>query len=297
MFMIISASRRTDIPGFYGDWLLERLRQGYVLVPDRFRPGRLYRIDLTPDQVDCLVFWTKNPTPFLPKLTLLTQMGYGFYFQYTLTAYGTELEKNLTPQDWRLEAFKTLSSELGPQRVIWRYDPVIIDQEHSQIWHERMFDALARQIAPFTRRCVISFVDSYRHVKIPSIPTPVQTSLAAKFSHSAQALGLELLACAEPLDLSEAGAKPSSCVDQVLIEAITGKKIAAKKDPGQRRECLCCESRDIGTYNSCLHGCLYCYATTQPAKACQNYQTHDPFSPTLIGKPKGYETIIDTRAK
>ncbi|MDR2442760.1 MAG: DUF1848 domain-containing protein [Deltaproteobacteria bacterium] len=291
--MIISCSRRTDIPALYTDWLIERLRQGFVLTPDRFRPGRLYKIDLTRDKLECLILWTKNPIPILKKLDILSQYVQNFYFQYTVTSYETDYEKNLPCLDRRLSAFQDLSRKIGPERLIWRYDPIIIDTIYTLKWHEQKFSYLARELSKFTHKCVISFVDSYRHFKAPTISPDDQMSLALVLALKAKENGLKITACAEPIDFTRAGVHPASCVDRNLIEQLTKKTIPGKKDPGQRRECRCVESRDIGVYNSCIQGCVYCYATTNRARAQANYLSHDPFSPTLIGRPLGSETIIE----
>lgn len=140
--MIISASRRTDIPSFYGQWLVNRLREGYVLVRNPYHAKRLYKLPLNPETTDCIVFWTKNPLPMEPYLGTVSDLGYNYYFQYTLTPYGQAWESNLPPLQRRLEALDRLSDRIGPERIVWRYDPIILDDTFTVQAHMERFATL-----------------------------------------------------------------------------------------------------------------------------------------------------------
>ena len=158
--MIVSASRRTDIPAFYSRWFFNRLREGYVLVRNPAAPRRISRISLGPEDVDGIVFWTKNPAPMLDKLDLLRE--YAYYFQFTLTPYGREVESGLPSKNQViLPAFQRLADKVGPERVIWRYDPIFLSRTYTLDHHLRTFEKMARRLAPFTNKCIISFLDYY----------------------------------------------------------------------------------------------------------------------------------------
>jgi Domain of unknown function (DUF1848). len=159
--MIISASRRTDIPAFYSEWFLNRIKAGFLIVRNPMNPKQLSRIVLTPDVVDCIVFWTKNPTPMLPKLDELKD--YNYYFQFTLTGYGQDIERNLpSKKDVLIPAFLELSEKIGAHRVIWRYDPILINSKYSEEYHVSAFKQIAEALNGHTEKCVFSFVDRYR---------------------------------------------------------------------------------------------------------------------------------------
>lgn len=156
--MIISASRRTDIPAFYSRWLLRRLEEGEVLVRNPVRPGQVSRISLAPENVDALVFWTKNPAPFLPQLPVIASMGYSFYVLFTITPYGERIEPGVPGIETRVEVFRALSRLLGRERVIWRYDPVILGGGMDADWHAGAFRYLASRLSGSTCRCMFSFL-------------------------------------------------------------------------------------------------------------------------------------------
>ena len=288
--MILSASRRTDIPAFYSKWLMTRLREGYVLVPNPRNPHRFSRVRLGPQAVDCIVFWTKDPAPILPKLDEISSMGYPFYFQFTLTPYGRELEPNLPPKRDLIRTFRKLGQMLGPERIVWRYDPVVLTEQMDIEYHLRCFEKTASLLEGCTRRCIFSFLDLYPGVRRALKGIPVREireedmlRIAAGFSEIAQKHGLRLFTCCEPVDLSRYGIDHASCIDASMVENILGFPIRARKDAGQRPGCGCVESVDIGAYDCCPHGCRYCYAVSSPADARKNAAAHDPKAPLLFG--------------
>lgn len=296
--MIISASRRTDIPCCYSDWLLRRLQEGYALVRNPYNARQLSRVDLSPEKVDCIVFWSKNPAPLMPHLPAIRAAGYCFYFQFTLTPYADRWEPGLPPLKERLNTLCALSEQVGPQRVVWRYDPVILDGDCSLSYHTGQFAFLCRQLSPYVDECVFSFADQYRHLKglFPSI-TPAQMDEAAReLGGIAQAYGISLSSCCEEIDLHAYGITHSSCIDQKRIERLLGMPIQASPDPGQRPGCGCIQSVDIGEYGTCPNGCRYCYASRSQAAAQRRYALHDARSPLLTGWPQGDETITDRSA-
>lgn len=293
--MIVSASRRTDIPAYFSEWFLNRLKEQYVLIPNLRDTDRLGRAELSPDNVDCIVFWTKNPASILDKLHTIEKMGYTFYFQFTLTPYDQNVERNLPPKSELIRAFQDLSRQIGPERVIWRYDPVMITGDFPVSWHLKQFHEFCGILHDATRRCVFSFIDPYFHLgnRFHAVTQAEMLAIAEGFSRIAAGYRLPLFTCAEEINLGRLGIGRSACIDQGLIEQLIGCPIQAKKDVGQRPACGCIECVDIGAYDTCLNGCTYCYATTGEAKARRRMQAHDPESPLLTGFPRGDERITD----
>jgi hypothetical protein len=299
--MIVSCSRRTDIPAFYADWLFARLRAGFVCVRNPRNPRQVSQIALTPDAVDGFVFWTKNPAPMLDRLRELQR--YAYYFQFTLTPYGRDVEPNLPDKIEILRTFQRLSETVGPDRVLWRYDPIVISQTYSPDAHLRQFEELARTLSGFTRRVTLSFLDTgYRNVKrnaqrLSAEPLPVREklALAGRLAQIARNYGMEPFACAQETDFSACGIAPGRCVDAALLEAQLGCRLRVRKDPNQRPACGCAASVDIGAYNTCAHGCLYCYANYNAGEIAINRQKHDPGSPLLVGEPGPEEPVTQRR--
>lgn len=295
--MIISASRRTDIPAFYSEWFMNRVKEGHVLVPNPFNPKMLSKVRLTPDVVDCFVFWTKNPAPMIGKLDQLKDFKY--YFQFTLNPYGKEIEENLPTLERRIDTFKRLSEKIGKEKVIWRYDPILTNPTFNVEFHKEAFAHIASQLKDHTERCMIGFIDHYNHVRkamqqhsIEPLTLEEIHEMAASFIQT-RPRSMLLDTCTVKVDLRHMGIPSGMCVDKELIERIIGYPISAKKDKNQREVCRCVESIDIGTYDSCLNGCIYCYANTGAAKLHGNVRYHDKSSPKLIGQVRDDEVIKD----
>lgn len=296
--MILSASRRTDIPAFYSDWLMNRLKEKYILVPNPRNPKRLGRINLSPEWVDCIVFWTKNPLPMLDKLDEIEKLGYRFYFQFTLTPYGSNVERNLPPKTKLIDALRKLSKRIGTERIVWRYDPVFLGGSFSVDWHMEQFQKLCTELDGAASCCVFSFIDVYSNIgkQFREISLNEMLVVAEGFSRIAKRHNLPLFSCSEKIDLSAFQIQHAACIDPKRIEKIIGCPIKARKDPGQRPACGCVESVDIGVYDTCRNGCAYCYATSGEKALLRNIQKHDPKSPMLIGYPHGDELITDRTA-
>lgn len=302
--MIISASRRTDIPAFYSQWLLNRLHEGYAMVRHPRNPHRYSRVPLHPDTVDCIVFWTKNPEPMLDKLDTIEKMGYRFYFQFTLTPYDRDIENGLPPKPDLIETFKKLGNRIGAHRVVWRYDPVIISDALDIAYHLNCFEKMAGMLEGYTNRCVFSFVDFYSKIRTAlkrvaeeEVKEADMRRIAEGFSEIAIRHHLLLSTCSEVFDLSRYGISHASCIDKKMIEEILGCSISAKKDINQRPACGCIESIDIGTYDCCLNGCIYCYAASGGETVMKNAACHNPDSPALIGKPGDMDVISERKVK
>lgn len=301
--MIVSASRRTDIPAFYLPWLLRRLQEGYALARNPRNPRQVSRVPLNRAVTDCMVLWSKNPAPLLQRLPELEGFGIPFYVQATLNAYGPELERGLPPLERRVETVRALSRILGPQRLVWRYDPVLLTEKYCIRWHLAAFERLSAVLEEAAEECIFSFLDLYRHMgRLPGgapfrqVEREEMLRLAEGFSQSARRHGFRLNTCCEEIDLRALGIGHASCIDRARIEALLFCPIEAKKDSGQRTACGCVESVDIGAYHCCPHGCLYCYANHGAKAARAGAQLHDPRSPLLLGHLLPGDRVTDRRA-
>ena len=298
--MIISASRRTDIPAYYSEWFFRRIKEGFVCVRNPMNPRRVSRVFLSPDAVDGIVFWTKNPTPMLSRLSVLSD--YAYYFQFTLTPYGTDVENNLPPKnEVIIPAFQKLSEETGKDRVVWRYDPVLVSEKYTVRYHTEAFCRLCERLAAYTEKCTISFLDIYKGMQNCISPLGIRPpnteeifELAEYFSRIGTEHGISIDTCSESVDLGSFGIGRASCIDGRRLERICGYKLKAERDRNQRSECGCVSSVDIGAYNSCLNGCVYCYANYSKGILNSNCAKHDPNSPLLIGELTA-EDIVKTR--
>lgn len=281
--MIVSASRRTDIPCHYGAWMLNRLRAGYALSRNPFS-GQVRRVSLAPEDVDCIVFWTKDAQNFMDKLPILDAMGYSVCFQFTLNPYGASMEPGLRDKAAIAETFAALSGRLGKHRVLWRYDPILIDARHTVAYHMEQFARLCETLHQHTERVTISFVDPYPKLRGAFQPVSAEdvATLAAFIGKTARAYELDAMACCERIDLSAYSISRAACIDAKLIERIVGKPLHLKKSRAQRPGCGCCESIDIGAYDTCANGCAYCYANRSAALAARNFARHDPLSEGLF---------------
>ena len=298
--MIISASRRTDIPARFSPWLFNRLKEGYALVQNPMNPRQISRVDLSPEAVDGLVLWTKNPLPMLSDLCRLEP--YPYYFQFTLTPYGRDVEPGLPEKPRLLEGFIRLSEEIGRHRVIWRYDPILLAPGYDWEFHLRAFEEMARLLEGYAQRVVISFVDLYAKTRrstagLELSPPPGDGALldfAGRLADIAGRHGFTPESCAEKIDLLPVGIRHGSCIDKALIEDLIGCRLTASKDKNQRPECGCFESVDIGAYNTCRNGCRYCYATFNQELVERQTACFDRDAPLLCGAV-GPEDVVKDR--
>lgn len=291
--MIISASRRTDIPALYPQWFMNRLLAEEILVPSPYNRKKVSRIRLSPKTVDCFVFWTKNPEPMLPYLRMIDQLGYSYYFEMTVTGYEKDIEPGLPETEDSIATFILLSERLGKEKVDFRFDPILLTDKYSVGYHLEKFDMICEWIHKYTTRCIFSFVDPYRGCPFRELEDEEKEEVARGLAKIARKYNLPLYTCAEKIDLRSLGISHAACIDREKTERILGYKLDLKKDKGQRAECRCCESIDIGMYDTCVHGCRYCYATASPSSAKNKKNEHDPESPILIGHLQGDETITD----
>lgn len=285
--MILSVSRRTDIPAFYSDWFFNRLKAGFVCVRNPMYPEKVSKISLDKEVIDCIVFWTKNAKPMLDRLDELD--GYNYYFQYTLNPYGTDVEPIIgKDKNTHIKTLIQLSEKIGPDKVIWRYDPIFTNQKYTKDYHIKVFKEMAEALRGYTSHVVISFLDLYGQTKrnMPDIDEFNESEcrdLVKQMVQIAQDNGMVIESCAEKIDLSEEGVMHGHCIDKNLIEEIIGYRLTGGKDKGQRQECGCMESIDIGVYNTCKNGCKYCYAVYGTKDTIENTKLYNPESPILCG--------------
>lgn len=293
--MIISASRRTDIPCCFSEWFLNRLKAGFVLARNPFNFTQISRIPLSPEFVDCIVFWTKDAANMMPYLDTLDAMGYTYCFQFTLTPYGRDVERRLRDKDEIIVTFQSLSKRIGSGKMVWRYDPIIFDDLHDVEYHKEQFLRLCDRLHSCTERVVISYLDLYKKQRKGRFREAYPEEIAALsgfIGETAGAYGLSVSACCEKTDLRKYGITPAGCIDRTLLEKVCGVPLSVPSDRNQRSGCGCCESIDIGAYNTCGNGCLYCYATEEERAA---RYVCDPQSAILDGLDTGRCKITERK--
>lgn len=287
--MILSVSRRTDIPNYYSEWFFNRLKEGFLYVRNPMNFHQISEIKISPDVVDCIVFWTKNPLPMMERLDELE--AYNYYFQFTLTGYGNDVERNLPNKKTSvIPIFQELSNRIGKEKVVWRYDPIFFSNRYNVQYHLKAFRSIAEALSGYTEKCVISFLDIYPKNKKNmdnllsyDLSDSELRGFAKELSNIAKENHIKIGSCAEKIDLDEYGIIHNSCIDKELIEKIIGCKLKINKDKNQRIECGCVESVEVGTYNTCKNGCVYCYANYSAKSVESNFQKYDPLSPLLCG--------------
>ncbi|MCR5108466.1 MAG: DUF1848 domain-containing protein [Lachnospiraceae bacterium] len=294
--MIIQTGMRTDIPAFYSEWLINRIKEGYVLVRNPYNPYQVTKYDLSPDVVDLIGFCTKNPAPMLTKMDYLKP--YGQYWFVTITPYGKDIEPNVPDKQKVMEDFKKLSDIVGVDSIGWRYDPILVDLEHSVGWHISEFEKMAKNLKGYTETCVISFIDIYKKVErnFPQARNVCQKdkiTIGKAFIDIAGKCGMTLKPCAEGTELEQYGADCSGCMSVKTYEKALNKRLCVQKGRKNQRdgECTCLLGNDIGAYDTCGHLCKYCYANTNAALVRENIIKHDPKSPFLIGGTMHEDTI------
>lgn len=259
--MIISVSRRTDIPSSHCEWFLERLKEKTVAVQNPFYKNKFYNVDLSKENVDIIVFWSKNPN--IDFLENVRDMGYEFYIHFTITPYDKTVEKNIPNKKLLIKKFADISYKFGKEKIIWRYDPIILNEKFDADYHIKNFSYMADSLKDLTEECIFSFIQIYSKIKtvFKFINNNIdeQIELINNLNEIANKNHIVLKNCSQNFN----NIAKSSCIDKERIEKILGYAIKEKKDKGQRKLCNCIKSVDIGTYNTCYNGCIYCYANSK----------------------------------
>lgn len=300
--MIIQTGMRTDISAFYSKWLVNRIREGFVLVRNPYNPMQVTRYSLSPEVVDLIVFCTKNPSPMLPHREILKP--YGQYWFVTITSYGKEIEPHVPEKEKVMNDFKRLSDLVGGDSVSWRYDPIFLDDKYTAEWHLEKFGKMAAALSGYTKSCVISFIDIYKKVE-RNFPEAREVSpkdrilLGKELIRIAKQYGMVLKPCAEGEDLAPYGADCSGCMTAATFEAALHANLDVPKRKGNQRkgQCACLLGVDIGAYDTCEHLCKYCYANTDPLLVKENRKKHNPSSPFLLGEHLPGDVIHEAQQK
>jgi hypothetical protein len=292
MKKIISISRRTDIPAFYGDWFMRRMAEGFAGWENPFNRRKIVT-SLKTEDVAALVFWSKSFRPFLPHLKTIREHAVPALFNYTITGMPHEFESNVVATDDAVDSLQELSRLYSPEHINWRYDPVILSDRTDEAFHLATFRRLAGQLQGHVTRCYISFVTGYRKVernfrllaqeKRITIVAPDyarRVTLAGMLTGIAAGYGIQVHSCCGEYLLVDSRIKKGHCVDGELLKQLYPGCIVGGIRP-TRSECGCSDSSDIGCYDTCPHGCVYCYANSNKMQAERRYRIHDPESAFL----------------
>lgn len=291
------------MPNYYSDWFINRIKEGFLYVRNPMNAHQVSRIDLSPDVVDCIVFWTKNPANMIDKLDCL--QDYAYCFQFTLTGYGGDMEPGLpNKREELIPTFQRLSERVGKEKIVWRYDPVLLNRRYTMDYHIKAFEEIADSLADYTEKAVVSFVDFYakiqrnaRRLGIRQMTAEEMVCLAGQMAQIASGYNLRMESCAEQIDLQRFGIPHGSCIDKKWIERITGCRLTGEKDKNQRAECGCMESVEVGAYNTCLNGCKYCYANFNDDRVRENVKAYDRGAALLCGTISSEDKVTDRRVR
>ena len=297
MAEILSASRRTDLPAFHARWFVERVRAGYCHWVHPYT-GQVRRVSLRPADVRAIVFWTRHPGPLLPWLSEIQALERPLLFHFTITGQGPPVEAHNPPVETALRRFEELAGRLGPDAVLWRYDPILFEDERAAAMHRRRFAELAARLEGMTRRCTISFVDFYgkternlgtleraRGAPFLRPGGAEKRALARELSAIAAGRGMDTLSCCDD-ELVGEGVGKSRCIDPDAIGRVAGRPLPTVEPRPTRKDCGCVRSVDIGTYDTCGFGCAYCYAVSSERTARRRIAECDPGDSVLWRPPK-----------
>lgn len=291
--MIISASYKTDIPAFYGRWFLNRLEAGFCRMVNPYG-GQTYRVDLKHGAVDGFVFWTKNLGPFLGALDVVSGASFPFVVQYSVTGLPTALERSVPDWERAVEHMAQVRDRWGPRAAVWRYDPIVTTDGTPPSWHRETFARIAARLRGVTDEAVVSFLQPYRKtarnldaagLSWRDPDAGEKRALLADLAGIAADHGMALTLCTQPDLDGVAGVTPTRCVDAERLSDVAGRPILARQK-GNRPGCFCAESRDIGDYDTCPHGCVYCYAVANRSVAQRRFSAHDPEGEFLFSRER-----------
>ena len=291
--MIINTGSRTDIPAFFSEWFLNRIDEGFICTRNPYNDN-IYKYPLDSKIIDCLCFCTKNPKPMLKDLDKLNDFNQ-FWF-VTITPYGRDIERNVPSFKRVIKSFKELSETLGVNKVSWRYDPIFITEKYYLDFHIDLFEEMASELHTFTDDCTISFIDLYQKVlrnfsEAREVTRQEQLTIGENFARIADDYDIQMKTCVEGTLLDRFGFDSSGCMTQNVIEKAIGNNLKIPKGKYRIRECDCIFGRDVGAYNTCMHGCKYCYANANMKLVKRNQKLHNPDSPLLIGDVKDDDVV------
>lgn len=295
--MILFASGRTDIPAFYSNWFINRVKVGFVDVRNPFNQKLVSRIYFS--DVDLIMFCSKNPLPMINKLDILKVP---VLFHVTITPYGKDVEPNIPDKRLIIEGVKKLSLVLGIDNVVVRYDPIFLSDKYNVDYHIKAFDKLCKNLNGYVNKIIVSFMDEYKNVrsnknilKYRAFTREDYKKIGEAFSKSAHDNGMSVQTCFEDEDLTEYGFVKGECLSHELAYILTGKKFKSS-NVRKEKKCECVQMVDIGDYNSCMHMCKYCYANYDEKAVSNNFERHDDNSSLLIGSIQR-DDVIKVRKK
>lgn len=298
--MILNTGLRTDIPGFFSQWFYNRIEEGFVYVRSPYAKNLIYSYKLSPELIDCIMFCTKNPKPMFENLEKISDFNQ--YWHITITPYGKEIEPNVPPVDELIESFKFLSRELGKEKVSLRYDPIFINEKYTLKKHIESFEYILDNLAPYTSEVIISFIDLYEKTKrnfpnVSEVSQEERLEIGKEFAKIAYKHKINLKTCAEGKELNKFGIDSSGCMTKEVFERVINKNLNIPKQKARHGECYCLLNNDIGEYNTCNHGCLYCYANSNKRLVEKRIKLHNPKSPLLIGEINEKDKIKEMNQK
>lgn len=295
--MILFASGRTDIPAFYSNWFINRVKAGFVDVRNPFNQKLVSKIYFS--DVDLIMFCSKNPLPMINKLDILKVP---VLFHVTITPYGKDVEPNIPDKRLIIEGVKKLSLVLGIDNVVVRYDPIFLSDKYNVDYHIKAFDKLCKNLNGYVNKIIVSFMDEYKNVrsnknilKYRAFTREDYKKIGEAFSKSAMDNGMSVQTCFEDEDLTQYGFVKGECLSHELAYILTGKKFKSS-NVRKEKKCECVQMVDIGDYNSCMHMCKYCYANYDEKAVSSNFERHDDNSSLLIGTIQN-DDVIKVRKK
>lgn len=289
--MILQVSGRTDICALYPRWFINRLKEGYVLVRNPYNQQQVSYVKISKDVVDCIAFCTKDPKNIMPYLKIIDQLGYKYYFMVTVTPYDRDIEPGLRSKLEIIKTFIDLSNKIGKDKIIWRYDPILLNDRYNQEFHLKMFEKMCQLLYRYTNTVIISFLDIYKNIigKFNELGDEEVYYLAKHLGVIATKYNLHIQTCSEKYHLEQYGIDKGSCIDKAYIEKLIGYPLKIKNNQN-RVNCSCLASIDIGAYSCCNHGCTYCYACNHDMVK-QNMSLHDDNSLMLLGNLKDSDKV------
>ena len=298
--MILNTGLRTDIPGFFSEWFYNRIEDGFVYVRNPYAKNQIYSYRLDPELIDCIIFCTKNPKPMFENLEKIDKFNQ--YWHITITPYEKEIEPNIPPMNDVLESFKYLSKKLGKENVTLRYDPIFINEKYTLEKHIESFEYIANSLSDYTTEAIISFIDLYEKTKrnfpkAREVTKDERLKIGKEFARIGNENNIRIKTCVEGTELDKFGIDSSGCMTKEVIERAINKNLNIPKQKARNGECYCLLNNDIGEYNTCGHGCLYCYANSNKRLVKRNLKLHDPKSPILIGEIKEDDIIKEMNQK
>lgn len=296
--MILNTGLRTDIPGFFSEWFYNRIDEGFVYVRSPYAKNLIYSYKLDPKLIDCIIFCTKNPKPMFRNLDKISEFNQ--YWHITITPYQKDVEPNVPPVDEVIESFKFLSQKLGKDNVSLRYDPIFINEKYTLEKHIESFEHIMKSLSNYTTEAIISFIDLYEKTK-RNFPSAVEVeknereTIGKEFAKIGKNYNINIKTCVEGNELNKFGIDSTGCMTKEVIERVINKNLKMNSQKARNGQCECLLNNDIGEYNTCNHGCLYCYANSNKNLVKRNLKRHNPKSPILIGEIKEADTIKEMK--